>query len=447
MENKDDQRVFSKHRMEKTVFISYRRANSAWALLIYKTLRSEGYDVFIDYTGIGSGAFNTAIVENIKSRAHFLVLLTPSSLENPSNSSKDWMRFEIQNAVDCRRNIVPVALEGFDFNDPSLVNKITCEFEQLKSYNALPVPAEYFDAAMTRLTDDFLSVELADVSHPPSPELTEIVTNSQAAADAAPDVTTQEVATSQKWMERGFAADKLDDRVQYFSEAIRLSPRYAFAYYMRGVSQASLGDHAAAIGDFDEAIRLDPKMARAFRNRGIAHSSLGDPLAAMNDFDDAIRYSFHSTRAKRDAYNDRGVLHANLGGHAAAVNDFDEAIRLGKKKLAISASGKIATAVFYSNRGNSRAELGDYVGAIKDYDEAIRLDPNLVRAYDGRGFLHARLGDHSVAIKDFDEAIRIDPEDRDAHYNRGLSYTALGDRTAAEEDYREAARLTRKLKH
>jgi hypothetical protein len=44
-------------RKEKTVFISYRRTNIAWALAVWQNLTNFGYDVFIDYSGIGSGDF------------------------------------------------------------------------------------------------------------------------------------------------------------------------------------------------------------------------------------------------------------------------------------------------------------------------------------------------------------------------------------------------------
>ena len=62
-------------RIEKTVFISYRRTNVAWALAIFKDLTSHGYDVFFDFTGLASGDFEQAIMEHIRARAHFLVLL------------------------------------------------------------------------------------------------------------------------------------------------------------------------------------------------------------------------------------------------------------------------------------------------------------------------------------------------------------------------------------
>jgi len=67
--------------IEKTVFISYRRANLPWALAIFQNLKNEGYDVFFDYLSIPSGDFENIIVENIKGRAHFVVILTPSALE------------------------------------------------------------------------------------------------------------------------------------------------------------------------------------------------------------------------------------------------------------------------------------------------------------------------------------------------------------------------------
>jgi len=42
-------------RIEKTVFISYRRTNAPWRWSIYQHLSHHGYDVFYDYQGIASG--------------------------------------------------------------------------------------------------------------------------------------------------------------------------------------------------------------------------------------------------------------------------------------------------------------------------------------------------------------------------------------------------------
>jgi len=53
-----------------------------------------------------------------------------------------------------------------------------------------------------------------------------------------------------------------------YNEAIRLNPKYAGAYNLRGRAYHDKGDNDRAIGDYDEAIRLDPKLVEAYDNRG-----------------------------------------------------------------------------------------------------------------------------------------------------------------------------------
>jgi hypothetical protein len=103
-------------RVEKTVFLCYRRTNAPWALVIFKELTHHGYDVFFDYDGIAGGDFESVILGNITARAHFLVVLTPSALER-CDDPEDWLRREIETALSSQRNIVPLMLEGFDFGD------------------------------------------------------------------------------------------------------------------------------------------------------------------------------------------------------------------------------------------------------------------------------------------------------------------------------------------
>jgi hypothetical protein len=119
-------------RIEKTVFISYRRTNLPWALAIYQNLTSHGYDVFFDYQSIHSGDFEQIILGNIRARAHFLALLTPSALENCSDPN-DWLRREIETAIDEKRNIVPLFFDGFDFGSPSIAKYLTGKLSMLKN--------------------------------------------------------------------------------------------------------------------------------------------------------------------------------------------------------------------------------------------------------------------------------------------------------------------------
>jgi hypothetical protein len=123
--------------------------------------------VFIDYLGIPSGDFETVILENIRARAHFLVVLTPTALDRCGDES-DWLRPEIEESIESRRNVVPLFVDGFSFGNPAVVARLTGRLAPLSRYNGVNVPPEYFEAAMERLCRIFLSVPLETVLHPPS---------------------------------------------------------------------------------------------------------------------------------------------------------------------------------------------------------------------------------------------------------------------------------------
>jgi len=274
-------------RIEKTVFISYRRTNIFGALAIYQNLTHHGFDAFFDYQGIASGDFERVILENIRARAHFLVLLTPSALEGCYHRD-DWLRREIETALDARRNIVPLMLEGFDFSAPLITSQLIGKLATLKLYNALNVPADYFFSAMDRLRERFLNVPLEAAHHPPSPFAQRAAEAQQAAASAAPHVGQDELRV-QEWLQEGFSAD-LDERDQLISKAIRLKPDAAEAYFARGTTHYKKGDLDGALTDYNEAIRLKPNYAEAYCSRGIARSEKGDLDGALNDFTEAIRF-------------------------------------------------------------------------------------------------------------------------------------------------------------
>jgi TIR domain/Bacterial SH3 domain len=345
-------------RIEKTVFISYRRTNASWALAVYENLTRYGYDVFYDFNGIASGDFERVIIENIKARAHFLVLLTPSALDRCGEPG-DWLRREIEIAMESQRNIIPLTLENFDFGSPGIDKQLTGELTKFKRYNALPVPTEYFAEAMDRLRDKYLNVPLNAVLHPASStaqkaaEVVKVwveanglslnlekshVGTHQLAASSAPEV--QETAlTAQEWFEQGFNATDPDEKLRCYSEAIRLKADFAIAYANRGAARREKGDLGGALKDLDEAIRLKPDYAPAW---GFVRGRWG------GDFEQFPALPSSPLQPKRSW---AGV---GIG------------VMLG---LVISAG-----TVLYSRQSGSLAALGVNVGTLRVYDTAFVRD-------------------------------------------------------------------------
>jgi len=242
-------------RIERTVFISYRRTSVPWALAIYQNLTHAGYDVFFDYEGIGSGDFEQVILGNIKSRAHFLIVLTPSALER-INEPRDLLRREIEMALESRRNIVPLMLEGFDFGTPAISGHLTGSLEGLKRYNGLPIVASYFEEAMERLRRRHLSIALDAVVHPPSPLALDAAKRQKAAAANAPQVE-EGALSAEQWFERGWEATEPTEKIRCFTEVIRLNPEHVRAYAERGEARLKAGDLVNGRQDFERAIELD----------------------------------------------------------------------------------------------------------------------------------------------------------------------------------------------
>lgn len=113
------------------------------------------------------------------------MLLTPSALER-CDTPGDWLRRKIEEALESRRNVVALMLEGFDFSAPAIASKLTGKLALLKRYNGLTVPAGCFNTAMTKLRDKFLNVPLDAALHPATTFAQQAAKDQQTAAAAPP---------------------------------------------------------------------------------------------------------------------------------------------------------------------------------------------------------------------------------------------------------------------
>jgi len=140
---------------QKTVFISYRRDKSKHlARSIYMDLTHHGWDVFLDVTTIDSGNFDQIILNQIGARAHFILLISPGSMERCVNAG-DWLLREIEEAVRLDRNIIPIIESGVDFDRetsflPDDLRAI------VRKKNGLPLHDFYFESGMDALRARFL---------------------------------------------------------------------------------------------------------------------------------------------------------------------------------------------------------------------------------------------------------------------------------------------------
>ena len=133
------------------IFISYRRSSYDTANLIATRLKSVGYSVFFDMEALRSGKFNEQLFEVIDNCKDFVVVLPPNALDRCVNED-DWVRLEVCRAIEKKKNIVPVMLNGFEWPNP-----MPKGMEELPYYQSLTASStEYFDMAMEHLQQKYL---------------------------------------------------------------------------------------------------------------------------------------------------------------------------------------------------------------------------------------------------------------------------------------------------
>ncbi|MEO8608613.1 MAG: TIR domain-containing protein [Chloroflexota bacterium] len=131
------------------VFISYRRGTS-WgqARSIEQSLRQRGADVFIDVDDINEGKFAETIQKAITDCDFFLPVLAPGTLES------EWVRREIAYAIQLKKTIVPLLIDGFTLDEAH----VPLEIAEIASHNAIRVLPEFYEEAMDRLAKRFLGL-------------------------------------------------------------------------------------------------------------------------------------------------------------------------------------------------------------------------------------------------------------------------------------------------
>ncbi len=226
-----------------------------------------------------------------------------------------------------------------------------------------------------------------------------------------------------------YAQKDYQGAIANYSEAIRLNPKYAYAYLYRGVARFESRDNQGAIADYTQALKINPNFDKAYYNRGIVHDELGDNQGAITDYTQAIRINPRYA----NAYNNRGRNRSRVGDMQGAIADYNQALKINPNLLEA-----------YVGRCNVRSDLGDYQGAIADCNQARKIKPNDADAYNNLGKARYGLGDYQGAIADYNQALKINPNYGYAYYGRGLARANLGDKQGGIADLQKAAEILQK---
>jgi tetratricopeptide (TPR) repeat protein len=391
---------------DKSVFISYRRSTSSFiARAVFMDLRVNGFDVFLDVETIDSGAFDNIILNQIAARTHFVLILTPGALDR-CHEPGDWLRREVEHAMQLERNIVPLLVNDFTF--AGIEHLLLDALSTLPRYNAVKLYHEYFDEGMERLRKRYLKQPEQRVEIMPTPTADQSIVEQKIEQAASEPTPTIDALRAEAFMVSAILREKLDHdgRIADYSEAIRLKPDYVEAYNSRGNAYARKNDYQKAFDDYQMALGLNPDYAEAYYNRANIYQEQGDFDAAISDYSEAYRRVPENV----DEIANEGLRYARPQYTTALVN---------------------RAAQHFAN--------GDFVAALGDYRRANDIMPAWLGVLAGMAVTRHAMGHVSEAVRLWKHLMRYDADYKKAEW---VQWRFSWDDSMVEEARKLIARLS-----
>jgi len=225
-------------------------------------------------------------------------------------------------------------------------------------------------------------------------------------------------------------------------------------------------DYKGAIKDFSEAIKIDPQMAEAYWERGNAYSMCLDYQNGINDFGSAIsKYNSNDVEELSELYCNRGINYYKIHNDQQSLSDFEFAekngcthgelfytrskIYLGQQNYKNAKEDLQKALPFFQNKKDNKIifeiyhdkslceyELHQIDLAVKSINKAIEIDPNNYECYMYRGIYYLLKEYNYKSLDDLNQAIKLKQNDIRSLYVRGyLNYFYFENRIEAKKDF------------
>lgn len=194
--------------------------------------------------------------------------------------------------------------------------------------------------------------------------------------------------------------------IKDLTEVIRIEANNSEAHATRAHAYLMMGKHEQTLVDASRAIEISPRFGWAYYLRGLADlwQTKPDYAAALTDFTKVIAFD---SKLAGEGYRIRAGIHNEFDkNYAAALSDANEAIKLNPNN-----------ANSFAQRGIANTQLKNYEQARKDYRQAIKLGFVDSGAYTTLSSLEFKLKNYEQALEDARQALKIMPNNQEAKNN------------------------------
>lgn len=171
----------------------------------------------------------------------------------------------------------------------------------------------------------------------------------------------------------GMKSSMANKKINYYSKALELDPRFAPAYEKRGLHYYFQEKYDKVIEDYIRYTRLVPDRADAYQMLGMAYLKIGNYEKAIINFDRTLNLA----PEMGEAFSYRAEAFRLNGQMREAIEDSSNAIALENDLQILSDA--------YRTRARAYMEVGQEARANADFKKAYEVDPRyaLYRYFSG----------------------------------------------------------------
>ncbi|MFZ4828329.1 MAG: tetratricopeptide repeat protein [Phototrophicaceae bacterium] len=274
--------------VQRTVYLSYRHPLNQWqARTITLVLEKYGFNVLRSEANMDE----QTVLKQIEARAHFILLLAPDSFRQIEQRT-DRFRKEIDHAIQKKRNITILFLEGFTLTPKGQWERVG-KLRQLSQMKSWVVPNNYIKESVLALVSASYLLQPTEVKVVEPPKRFQVYAETARADNTIVPAETDGMTALDHYY-RGLSFSEFgnhEDAIEAYTHAIELDPKFDDAIYDRGFAYGLLGDFAHAVEDYTFALSLNPDEANTYYNRAYAYEQLKHLEQALADYRRVLEFT------------------------------------------------------------------------------------------------------------------------------------------------------------
>lgn len=192
-------------------------------------------------------------------------------------------------------------------------------------------------------------------------------------ADLTPSPSSEPLSQQARYhLEQGqilYDADKVNEAIVEWREALRLAPQAARAHHLLGIAFRDQKDHTQAAAAFQQALRIEPDNATAYVHLARAFEALGKEQEAFDTYQKALQL----VPSAPYVHNRLGYIFAEREDWQGAANEWYQTIQLAPHY-----------AYAYANYGEALEKMGRQKDALSTYKNAVPICVRFTQAFEDR---------------------------------------------------------------